>query len=95
MVVNKGVESNVEARLESSCRALVKKGEDKNLVQDIILEDNISAPVTKGQKLGEVTYSLNGEVVGRSNIVADSDVHKISLWNMTTYLYESWYKLIR
>ena len=95
LVVNKGVNSSVDAVLENSCGALVRKGEDKNLTQNITLDDTISAPVTKGQKLGEVSYSINGEVVGKSNIIASDDVKKISLWNMTTYLYETWYKLVR
>lgn len=95
IVINKGVESSVDAVLESSCGALVKKGEDKNLVQDINLEENISAPISKGQKLGTVSYLLNGEIVGSSNIVAAKDVNKISLWNMTTYLYNAWYSLNR
>ena len=95
LVVNKGVNNSVDAVLENSCGALVKKGEDKDLTQNITLDDTISTPVTKGQKLGEVSYSINGEVVGKSNIIASDDVKKISLWNMTTYLYETWYKLVR
>lgn len=95
LVVNKGITGSVDAVLENSCGALVKKGEDKNLEQNITLEDSITAPVSKGQKLGEVCYSINGEIVGSSNIIAANDVKKISLWNMTTFIYESWYKLIR
>ncbi len=95
LTVNKGVESSVDAVLENSCGALVKKGEDKNLEQNIILDDSISAPVVKGQKLGEVSYSINGEVVGSSIIIAKNDVKRTSLWNMTTYLYEKWSRLIR
>lgn len=93
--VNKGVKASVNAVLESSCGALVKKGEDKNLVQDINLDDTVSAPIFKGQKLGTISYSLNGEIVGSSNIIASEDVKKIGLWNMTTYLYNSWYRLTR
>ncbi len=74
--VNKGVIGSVDAVLENSCGALVKKGEDKNLVQNITLEDSVVAPVVKGQKLGEVSYSINGEIVGSSNIIASSDVNK-------------------
>lgn len=95
LTVNKGVCSSVDAVLETSCGALVKKGQEKNLVQDINLEDSIIAPVSKGQKLGEVSYSINGEVVGSSNIIAKEDVNKISIWNMTTFIYNSWYKLTR
>lgn len=95
LTVNKGVETSVDAVLESSCGALIKKGEDKSLEQNIILDDVISAPVVKGQKLGEINYSINGEIVGSSIIIAKDDVKKIGLWNMTTYLYEMWYRLIR
>lgn len=93
--VSKGVKASVNAVLESSCGALVKKGEDKNLVQDINLNDTVSAPIFKGQKLGTVSYSLNGEIVGSSNIIASEDVKKIGLWNMTSYLYNTWYRLTR
>lgn len=59
------------------------------------MEHKISAPVKKGQKLGEVSYVLNDEVVGKTNIIANDDVAKISLWNMTTHVYKNWYQLNR
>ena len=31
----------------------------KNIEQNLTLENNISAPITAGQKLGEVSFSLN------------------------------------
>lgn len=95
LTVTKGTLKNVNAILENSTGALVKKGEEKNLVQNVNLGDSVQAPVTRGQTLGEVTYSLNGEVVGRSNIVAEKDIPQISLWSMMGYLFQSWYQLIR
>ena len=95
IIVNKGISSNVNAILSSSSGAPVKKGQEKNLVQNVQLEENIIAPVSKGQKLGEIIYSLNDEIEGHCDIIASDNVNKISLWNMTTYLYEIWYKLIR
>lgn len=93
--VTKGVETELNAILESSCGTLVKKGEAKDLVQNINLEDFVTAPIQKGQKLGEITYSINGEVVGSSNILAEKDVGKMTLLNITSSLYQSWYKLLR
>lgn len=95
IAVDKGITTQVEAVLEDTCGALVKKGQSKNLVQNIILEDKVSAPIQKGQKLGEISYSINDEVVGKSNIVANASVEKISLWNMTTHVYQNWYQLNR
>ena len=95
LTVTKGVSKQVNAILESSCGTLVKKGEEKNLVQNINLEETVQAPITRGQVLGEVTYSLNGEIIGRSNIVAEKDVNQISLWSMAGSLFQTWYQLIR
>ena len=93
--VDKGVKTSVNAVLENSCGALVKKGQNKELVQNITLEENINAPINKGQKLGEITYTMGGEIVGQSNIIAQEGVEKITLWNMTTHLYKNWYLLSR
>ena len=93
--VAKGTESEVNAILENSCGALVKKGEEKNLIQNINLVESIQAPVKQGQILGEVTYSLNGEIVGRSNIVAQSDIPSLTLWSMAGHLFETWSSLVR
>lgn len=93
--VDKGVKTNVNAILESSCGALVKKGQNKELVQNIVLDETVPAPINKGQKLGEITYTIEGEIVGQSNIIAEEGVEKITLWNMTTHLYRNWYLLSR
>ncbi len=95
LTVTKGTFQNVNAILENSTGALVKKGVEKNLVQNVNLADYVQAPVSRGQVLGEITYSLNGEVVGRSNIIAEKDIPQISLWSMMGYLFQSWYQLIR
>lgn len=95
ITVSKGIESNVNAILETSCGALVKKGDTKDLVQNIQLDDCVNAPVKRGQKLGEITYSFQGEIVGSSNIIAQKDVKKITLWSMTGHLFQTWYQLIR
>lgn len=93
--VDKGITTQVEAVLEETCGALIKKGQNKNLVQNITLSDSVSAPINKGQKLGEVSYSLNDEIVGKTNIIANATVEKISLWTMTTHIYKNWYQLNR
>lgn len=59
VLVNKGVKSNVDAIYEQNAGTLLEKGNDKNIEQNLTLENNISAPITAGQKLGEVSFSLN------------------------------------
>ena len=57
--VNKGVENEISAIFKDSFGTLLKKGEDKGVSQNIFIFQNLSAPITKGQKVGEVTYTFD------------------------------------
>ena len=93
--VNKGIKDTVEAVLEEDCGTLLKKGDDKNVEQVLDLEDTISAPIKKGQKLGEISFSLNGELLYSVNIVANEDVEKNNLFTIMKKIYYSWVNLLR
>ena len=93
--VTKGVTSKVNLVLESDVGLLLKKGEDKNIEQTINLEENISAPVAQGQKVGEIVYTLNGVEVGRTNIVAESSVEKKTFFTLAAYVYRNWFTMLR
>ena len=93
--VTKGVTSKVNLVLESDVGLLLKKGKDKNIEQTINLEENISAPVAQGQKVGEIVYTLNGVEVGRTNIVAESSVEKKTFFSIASYLYRNWFTMLR
>ena len=50
-------------------------GADSNsIVQDIKLEDNVSAPVKEGQKLGTVTLKFSGQELATLDLLATSSV---------------------
>lgn len=49
--VDKGVQSSVNCILADTAGTLIEKGKDKNIEQNIILDDNVLAPISKGQKL--------------------------------------------
>ena len=93
VIVEKGTASNVNVVFDSDVGNLVKKGQEKSISQNINLKDVVIAPVYKGQKLGEVTFCVNNETIGVADLVAENDVHKLNLWNMTTKLYKEWFNL--
>lgn len=68
--VSKGTSSLVNVVFEENSGALIKKGESKNIVTNVNLNENLSAPITSGQKLGEVTYSINDNIISKVNLVA-------------------------
>lgn len=59
ITVNKGVEKEINTVFKDSFGTLLKNGEEKNISQSISIPNDISAPITKGQKVGNVTYTLN------------------------------------
>lgn len=59
------------------------------------MNDKLSAPIKKGQKLGEVTYSIDNEIISNVNIVAKEDVKKLNLVNMFARVVENWFTLFR
>lgn len=93
--VNKGLSSEVEVCLEKSSYVLLKKEKLTQINQEIILQDNIKAPISAGQKLGEVRLISNGEVINTINLVAKNDVKCFSFWNMTTHILSKWFNLLR
>lgn len=93
--VDKGIESSVNAVLEDDSGVLIQKGQNKDIVQSVQLTDRIYAPVSTGQVLGSVTYSLNGNEIGKVNIIAEKSVGKNTAFNMIEYVFFNWLSLFR
>ena len=93
--VNKGISNSVNLVLENDASILLKKGADPNIEQNVTINDNISAPIQKGDCLGKVAYTLNNEQLLEINLLAESNIEKNTVWNLTTSLYQRWFKLLR
>ena len=93
--VTKGVQESINLVLENDVGILIKKGQDKEIQQTVNVEENIVAPVYEGQKIGDIVYTLNGEEVGRANVIAQSSVEKKSIFSITSYVYRNWFSLFR
>ena len=93
--VDKGVTPSVEAVLADNAGTLIEKCKDRNIEQTLTLDENVSAPVAEGQKLGEISFSLDGETLSTVDIVAKNSVEKINLFTMTKHVYYSWIDLLR
>lgn len=93
--VTKGVQSTLNAVFETNSGTLLKKGQDKDITQTITIDENLSTPIIKGQKIGEASYILDGKVVGTVNIVSDRDIEKDTFLNVLFDLYKRWFCLLR
>ena len=88
--VEKGVKDNIELTYENSAGALIKKGESKNVEQTINIPDKISAPINKGDVVGNIVYTVDGNEISKVNIIANETVEKNNLINMINYIFTKW-----
>lgn len=95
ILVNKGTTDSVEIIFEKDAGSLIPKGQAANITTTISLPEKIEAPITKGQKVGEVIFSLNNETLGTVNLIANNNVKKLSFGNMLAHVAESWFTLLR
>ena len=95
VIVTKGVSTEVNAIYETSPSFLIKKGEESSITYELNLTNNIQAPVTQGQQLGTIKYSLNGNELQTVSLIAESYVEKVGLFNMSKYIFNSWFNLLR
>ena len=93
--IEKGLESNVEAVLNNDIGAVIKKAKDINIAQNIEIFNNISAPIAKGQKIGELTFTLDGNEIAKVDLVTNVEVPKYSFFTMTKKVLKNWFTILR
>ena len=93
--IGKGLKSSVESVLNNDAGVAIKKSNDTNITQNVEIYNNISAPVTKGQKVGELTFNLDGNEIAKVDLIANEDVPKYSFFTMTKKVFENWFTLLR
>ena len=93
--IEKGIEGEVEAVLSSDAGVVIKKAKNNNISQNIEIFNNISAPITKGQKVGELTFSLDDKIIAKVDLVSNKNVDKYSLGTMIKKVFESWFTILR
>lgn len=95
ILVDKGTSSSINVVFENDTGTLIPKGNSKNLTTNVELIEKISAPISKGQIIGKITYMIDSEAVAEVNLVADKDVKKLNLPNMMAKTFEDWFSLLR
>ncbi|MBE6903572.1 MAG: D-alanyl-D-alanine carboxypeptidase [Ruminococcaceae bacterium] len=74
--VLKGLLPYVELESLEGMSTIVEKGRENDVEKRIELPEYVNAPITKGQQIGEVIFTLDGNEIYRQSIVAKHDVNK-------------------
>ena len=93
--IKKGTASSVDAILENDTEVLMSNGSSKDITQEIKLDDTFTAPILEGQKLGEVEFSINGNVVSTVNLVANKSSDKLSFGSIIKFVMNKWFNMLR
>lgn len=93
--IKKGTTSSIDAILENDAEVLMSNGSSKDITQEIKLDDTFTAPILEGQKLGEVEFSTNGNVVSTVNLVANKSSDKLSFGSIIKFVMNKWFNMLR
>lgn len=87
--VENGMQGNIGIGCDVNASIVLDKNSSSKIVSKIDLPESIEAPVVSGQKLGTVTYSLDGYAVKSFEITALQDAEKISFASVFSVLLNS------
>lgn len=93
--IKKGTTPSIDAILENDADVLMSNGSSKDITQEIKLDDTFTAPILEGQKLGEVEFSINGNVVSTVNLVANKSSDKLSFGSIIKFVMNKWFNMLR
>ena len=91
--VKNGAESFVSVKAGEKLNILLKRTQNGKIEQEISLENEITAPVKAGQKVGTVKFLLSGEELGSVEIVTEKAVSKLNFLTVFLRLLRSLFKL--
>ena len=93
--INKGVVSEASVKYADTSGKIMNKKSEGNVEQEIIINDNVSAPIEAGQVLGKVEFRVDGEAVASVDLVAESEVGKLNIFTMGKRILKKWFYLFR
>lgn len=77
-VIN-GTKDELKIKTEQVFEAVLLKGEDENAVQkELVLFDDITAPIKKDTSIGYVEYSANDRIIGAVEVKAAEDIDEMT-----------------
>lgn len=83
VTVNSSTEGEVEPVAANEVVLILTRDEAKKLVKTVNVSESVTAPLEKGQRLGEIIFTVDGEVRGSAPLVATKKVEYASwIWRL-------------
>lgn len=91
LAVRNGVEESVPLRYGGEFSYLSMSGEDFSAVEkELMIPDEMEAPVEPDEKIGVLRYQLNGKTLGEVDVLTDGAVRKAGYRDYLSKLRKAW-----
>jgi len=90
--VSKGKEAQVAVMVETLISNVTEKGSNGEILGDVTIYENVTAPVEAGTVAGEIVYTYEGAEVGRSSLITEEAVEKAGFVDMMGRVLTIWFR---
>ena len=90
VIIEKGLLEKMSVITEEALYVMVKKGEDSEIEKKVVLDGIFTAPIERGQKLGELIAYSGDKEIGRVNLIAKDKVEESNLMTMLKKILKRW-----
>jgi len=80
--VKLGVADSVNVIPARDGKMLIDKGQIASVTTEVQLEEDVTAPISKGQRLGTMTVKAGEQILAEIPMVAETGVEKLTFWQM-------------
>lgn len=80
--VKLGTADSVNAVPAGSGEMLIDKGQKNLVTTEVVLDEEVTAPVSQGQRLGTLTVKAGEQILAEIPMVAEAPVEKLTFWQM-------------
>ncbi|MCR4435541.1 MAG: D-alanyl-D-alanine carboxypeptidase family protein [Clostridiales bacterium] len=93
--VKKGVKPSVNGVFGEDVKLLINRGDKGNITREVQLQQDLTAPVREGQKIGVVVYRVGDKEVGRADVLAEGKVERATFLRIFLKMAQGWFGLGR
>ena len=88
--VTKGDKPMIDAYAASDFSVLVTKGKENSIKKEIVINENLAAPLEKGQAIGKITVTLDGNVIGSVDLICKQPVTELEYLSAMQKIFYWW-----
>lgn len=80
--INKGAEKEIQLVAAEDLVLLIGKGQNKNIQKKVISDPSVNAPITEGEKYGELIVTRDGKELGKVDLIAEKSIPKAGFFQI-------------